>query len=49
MKIKIYYIVGVNDDAIILEGNNIDDIRKKCDYELKKRGAIYCGSEIIEE
>jgi len=49
MKAKIYYSIGEYDDEIIIEGNDIDDLREKCDYEIKRRGATYCGSEIIEE
>jgi len=49
MKAKIYYSIGEYSDEIILEGNDIDELRKKCDSELKRRGATYCGSEMIEE
>lgn len=49
MKAKIYYCIGEYDDSIIIEGDNIEDLRKTCDEEIAKRGATYTGSEILEE
>ena len=49
MKVKVYYFINDYDDDIIIEGNNIEEIRKICDEELKKRVATYSGSEILEE
>lgn len=55
MKAKIYYYYDVKEysddinDEIIIEADTIEELRQKCDEELKKRGAIYSGSEIIEE
>ncbi len=49
MKVKVYYFIKDYDDSIIIEGNNIEEIREKCDNELNKRGATYSGSEILEE
>ena len=49
MKAKIYYSIKGYDDSIIIEGNNIEELREICDNEINRRGAIYYGSEILEE
>ncbi len=49
MKARIYYFIGEYDDSLIIEGDNIDELREKCDAELKRRGATYSGSEILNE
>ena len=48
MKARIYYCIGEYDDSIIIEGKTIDELREKCKYEIARRGAIYTGSEILE-
>ena len=49
MKARIYYFIGDYDDSIVIEGANIEELREKCDYEIKRRGATYSGSEMLEE
>jgi len=49
MKARVYYCIGNYDDSIVITGYNIEDLRKKCDYELERRGATYTSSEILEE
>ena len=49
MKARIYYFIGEYDDSLIIEGNDIKELREKCKYEIDRRGATYSGSEILEE
>ena len=49
MKVNVFYCIGDYDDSIIIEGNNPEEIREKCDAELSRRGATYTGSETLEE
>ena len=49
MKAIIYYCIGDYDDSITIEGGSVEELREKCDSELKKRGATYCGSKILED
>ena len=49
MKARIYYSIGEYDDSIVIEGETIDELREKCKYEVDRRGAIYTGSEILED
>jgi hypothetical protein len=37
------------EDSIIIEGNNIEEINIKKEYEFKKRGVIASGSERIDD
>lgn len=45
MRYKIYFEIGDYQDTLIVDGDNIEEIREKIDYELKKRGATYTGAE----
>lgn len=49
MKAKIYYYIGDYDDSVIIEGNDMDELRQKCKEAIESRGATYTGAEIIEE
>lgn len=51
MKAIIYYCIEIFDycDSIIIEAGSVEELREKCDSELEKRGATYCGSKILED
>lgn len=49
MKARIYYYIGDYDDSIIIEGNDMDELREKCKKEIDSRGATYCGGELLED
>ena len=49
MKARIYYFIGDYDDSLVIEGDNIEELREKCEHEINSRGATYSGSEILED
>lgn len=49
MKARLHYCIGDYEDEIIIEGDSVEELCEITDRELKKRGATYCGGELLEE
>lgn len=53
MRFRVYFLTQCDGQAypgdIVLEGDTVEDVREKMYREMEKRGAVYAGSDRLDE